>query len=159
MEEHPVAERHSTGHIVVLDGVLGFVVSCFLPYAEVVGAPGGYSVSLYRLLTLGDATLAAAGGFLLLFAGAGTIGLISLAALMKPRAWALLALAAASMVWSLTSIGLLLGAYGFYSSMSVGYWLTAVSIAVVVVGTILVGLSVPARHRRQTSKTLIEEAR
>jgi lysylphosphatidylglycerol synthetase-like protein (DUF2156 family) len=157
MEEHPVAERHSTGHIVVLVGVLGFVVSCFLPYAEVVGAPGGYSVSLYRLLTLGDATLAAAGGFLLLFAGAATIALISLAALMKPRAWAFPALAAASIVWSLTSIGLLLGAFGLYSSMNVGYWLIVVSIAVVVLGTILEGLSVRTRHRRQAPGTLIEE--
>jgi hypothetical protein len=65
MEEHPAIERHTTGYVVALIGVLGFVVSCFLPYAEVVGAPARYSVSLYRLLTLGDATLAAVGGFLL----------------------------------------------------------------------------------------------
>ena len=157
MEEHTAAERHSTGYVVVLIGVLCFVVSCFLPYAEVVGAPGGYSVSLYRLLTLGDTTLAAAGGFLLLFAGAATIALISSAALMRPRAWALPALAAASIVWSLTSIGLLLGAYGFYSSMNVGYWLIVVSIAVVVLGTISAGLSVRARGGRQARGTLIAE--
>jgi hypothetical protein len=154
-EEHPAAESSSLAYAVVLIGVVGFVVSCFLPYAHVVGAPGGYSVSLYRLLTLGDATLAAAGGFLLLFAGAATIALISFVALMRPRAWALPALAAASIVWSLTSIGLLLGAYGFYSSMNVGYWLIVVSIAVVVLGTILVGFSVRARHGRQARGTLM----
>jgi hypothetical protein len=157
MEEHPAAERHSTGYAVVLLGVLGFVVSCFLPYAEVVGAPGGYSVSLYRLLTLGDATLAAAGGFLLLFAGAATIAVISFAALMRPRSGAFPALAAASIVWSLTSIGLVLGAYGFYSSMNVGYWLIVVSIAAVVLGTISVGSSVRARRGRQARGTHLEE--
>jgi hypothetical protein len=150
MEEHPAIERHTTGYVVALIGVLGFVVSCFLPYAEVVGAPARYSVSLYRLLTLGDATLAAVGGFLLLFAGAATIALISFAALVRPRRWPLPALAAASIVWSLTSIGLLLGAYGFYSSPNVGYWLIVVSIAVVVLGTILVGFPVRASHGRRS---------
>jgi hypothetical protein len=150
MEEHPAIERHTTGYVVALIGVLGFVVSCFLPYAEVIGAPGGYSVSLFRLLTLGDSTLAAVGGFLLPFAGAATIALISFAALMRSRAWALPALAAASIVWSLTSIGLLLGAYGFYSSLNVGYWLIVVSIALVVLGTILVGLSIRAGHGRRS---------
>ena len=146
MEEHPAIERHTTGYVVALIGVLGFVVSCFLPYAEVIGAPGGYSVSLFRLLTLGDSALAAVGGVLLPFAGAATIALISFAALMRPHAWALPALAAASIVWSLTSIGLLLGAYGFYPSLNVGYWLIVVSIALVVLGTTLVGLSVRAGH-------------
>jgi hypothetical protein len=150
MEEHSTTERHTTGYVVALVGVLGFAVSCFLPYAEVVGAPARYSVSLYRLLTVGDSTLAAVGGFLLPFAGAATIALISLAALLRSRAWVLPALAAASIVWSLTSIGLLLGAYGFYPSVNVGYWLIVVSIALVVLGTILVGLSVRAGHGRRS---------
>ena len=157
MEGRPAAESPTVGYVVVLIGVLGFVVSCFLPYAEVVGAPRGYSVTLYRLLTLGDAALAAAGGLLVPFAGAGTTALISFAAVMRPREWAFPALAAASIVWSLTSIGLLLGAYGLYSSMKVGYWLIGISIAVVVLGTILVGRSVQARNGRQARGTLIEE--
>jgi hypothetical protein len=158
MEKHPVSERHPTGYVVVLIGVVGFVVSCFLPYAEV-GTPAGYSISLYRLLTLGDSPLAAAGSLLSVFAGAATIALISLAALKKPRDWVFPALAAASIVWSLTLIGLLLSALAFYSSQSVGYWLIVVSIAVVILGTILVGLSVRARHGPQRRRAVMGEAR
>lgn len=157
MEEHPAAERHSTGYVVALMGVLGFVVGCFLPYAEV-GAPAEHSLSLYRLITMRVTALAAAGSHLYLFAGAATIALISLAALKKPRAWAFPALAAASIVWSLTWIGILLGGYGFYSSQNVGYWLMAVSIALVVLGTILVGFAVRARHGRQRTSSVSEQA-
>jgi hypothetical protein len=155
MEEHPSAEWHSMGYVVVLIGVLGYVVSCFLPYGGVAYRPGSSS-SLYRIFTQGDAALAA-GGFLLLFAGATTVTLISFAALMRPGAWAFPALAAASIVWSMTSIGVLLGAQGFYSSMKFGYWLNIVSIAADVVGTVMVGVPVWARHSGRSSEIPIEE--
>jgi hypothetical protein len=129
---------------VVLVGALGFVAGCFLPYAEA-GTP--HSLSLYRLITMRQAAVAVAGSHLYLFAGAAAIALTSIAALKKPRVWAFPALAAASMVWSLTWIGILLGGYGFYSSLNVGFWLMTVSIAVVILGMIVVRLSVRARHR------------
>ena len=145
MEEHQAAESPSTGYVVAMIGALGFVVGCFVPYAEA-GTP--HSLSLYRLITMRQAALAAAGSHFYLFAGATAIALISLAGLRKPGAWVFPALAAAAIVWSLTWIGILLGGYGFYSSMKVGYWLMAVSIAVVVIGTVLVWLSVRGNERR-----------
>ena len=145
MEEHPTTGSPSLGYAVVLIGALGFVVGCFLPYAEV-GAPAEHSPSLYRLLTMREHALAATGSFLYLFTGVAAIALISLAALKQPRAWTPPALGAASIVWSLTWIGILLGGFGFYSSHNVGYWLMAISIAVVILGTIAVGLSVQARQ-------------
>ena len=144
MEERPATESPSLGYALVLIGALGFVVGCFLPYAEV---RRPHSWSLYRLITTREAAAAVAGSYLYLFAGAAAIALISVAALRKPRAWAFPSLASASIVWSLTWIGILLGGYGFYTSVNVGYWLMAVSIAVVVLGTILVGSSVRTRHR------------
>lgn len=57
MEEHPAAESPSAGYVVAMIGALGFVVGCFLPYAEA-GTP--HSLSLYRLITLREAALAAA---------------------------------------------------------------------------------------------------
>jgi hypothetical protein len=159
MEERPAAASHAQGYIVVLIGLLGFAVSCFLPYLEAVG---GGSRSLYQLIIQRDdahsAVLAAVGGLLNLLAGPATIALISLAALKKPRTWVFPALAAVSIVWSLTWVGILLNAYGFFSTTpGVGYWLIAFSIAVVVLGTILVGLSIRARHRRQARGAVIEE--
>lgn len=126
------------GYRVVLVGALGFVVGCFLPYAE---ASTPHSWSLYRLITTGEAPVAVAGGHLYLFAGAAAIALISLAALKEPRAWAFPALSAASIVWSLTWIGILLGGYGFYTSLNVGYWLMLACVCAVIVGTALVWTS------------------
>lgn len=156
MEEHPAAGSPSVRYVVVLIGALGFLVGCFLPYAD--RAPGEDYLSLYRLITVRETSVAATGSHLYLFAGASAIALIALAALKKPRSWAFPALAAASMVWSLTWIGILLGGYGFYSSLNVGHWFMAVGIAVVVRGTISMGLSVRARHRRGTDP-FIEEPR
>jgi hypothetical protein len=145
MEERPAAESPPLGYAVVLIGALGFVVGCFLPYAE---ARTPHSWSLYRLLTTKDEAVAVVGAYLDLFAGAAVIALISLAAMKKPRTWAFPALAAASTVWSLTWIAFFLFGYGFYTSLNSGFWLMAFSVAVVVIGTILVGPSIRPRERR-----------
>src|SRR5262245_34551103 len=72
------AASHPAGYVVVLLGVVGFVVSCFLPFygGPILGA--GESVSLYRLVVDPPIGGGLVGGVLYLFAGAATVGVISL---------------------------------------------------------------------------------
>ena len=77
------------------------------------------------------------GAFLNLFAGVATIALVSLAGLRGHR-WARPALLALSVAWSLTWIGMALGAIQYLESPRVGYWSIVVSIGVVVAGAIVV---------------------
>jgi hypothetical protein len=146
MQARTAAGSSPLGYAVVLIGALGFVVGCFLPYADVGAQAEHSSLSLYRLLSLRESALAATGSFLYLFTGVTAIALISLAALREPRAWTSPALVAASIVWSLTWIGILLGGYGFYTSLNAGYWLMLACVCVVVLGAALVFMS--SRTRR-----------
>jgi uncharacterized membrane protein YbaN (DUF454 family) len=55
MNERPSADSGVVGYVIVLVGVAGFVLSCFLPYTtfEVVVGGGSLasSTSFYRLIT------------------------------------------------------------------------------------------------------------
>ena len=142
------------GYLVALVGALAFVVSCFLRYY----APGTVpmpirSLSLFRLMTsYRESELVSAGAFLNLFAGVATIALVSLAGLRGHR-WARPALLALSVAWSLTWIGMALGATQYLESPRVGYWSILVSIGVALVGSILVWSS-----SRGTSPTALPPA-
>ena len=133
--------RWEVGYLVVLVGVVGFIVSCFLPYLFL-GVTR--SMSLYQLVVragFSQTVVQIIGGFLQLFAGAGTVALIALAGTRHGRhahRWLPFALAAATAAWSLTWIGVLLSQSQIVGSEGVGYWSALVSLGVVIVGTIVV---------------------
>jgi hypothetical protein len=153
MSEHPSAGSGVVGYVIVLVGVAGFVLSSFLPYTSfqaVVGADSSASppLSYYRLVTTtpGGGTLQYVGGLLFLFGGAATVAWVALAGLRHghhERRRTPSILVAVTVAWSLTWIGLLVNASGFYEE-EVGFWFMLVSAGVVIVGTIVVWIS--ARH-------------
>lgn len=150
VHERPSAAPRSAGYVIVLVGVAGFVVSCFLPWAEVIGgnlAPD----SLYRLVVRTEGSFAEQlGGFLYLFAGAATIGLIAIIGVVGGRRWTPVALAAVAVAWSLTWVGTLLYQSGFFTPHRSGYWSLLISVLVVALGTIVVWAS-PRRVRGRSS--------
>jgi len=89
MNERPSAGSGVVGYVIVLVGVAGFVLSCFLPYTTfgvVVGggSPASSTFSFYRLITRntpGGGTLQYVGGLLFLFGGAATVAWVALAGL------------------------------------------------------------------------------
>ena len=94
---------HPAGYVVVLLGVVGFIVSCFLPFyrGTILGASG--SISLYDSIRLpGSSTVEALAGRLYLFAGAGTVGVVALLGIVRYRTWTPHALVSAVAVWTLT---------------------------------------------------------
>ena len=144
-------ERRSSGwvvggYVIVLVGVVGFVVSCFLPYESFQGPAGisfGPTNSYYRLLTTGTGTLQYVAGLLFLFAGAGTVAWVALAGLRHghhTRRQTPSILVAVTVAWSLSWVGILVrSSAGF--RYEVGYWSMLVSVGVVIVGTIVVWVS------------------
>ena len=134
-----------------LVGALAFVGSCFLPYYDPGTLPVPLrSLSLFRLMTSHrESQLVSAGAFLNLFAGVATIALVSLAGLRGHR-WARPALLALSVAWSLTWIGMAVGATQYLESPRVGYWSILVSIGVVVIGGDR-RLDLDRRHRLRQS--------
>jgi hypothetical protein len=139
--------RWEVGYLVALVGVAGFIVSCFLPYLFL-GVTR--SMSLYQLVVragFSQTVVQIVGGFLQLFAGAGTVAWIALAGIRHRRhAHGLLpfALAVATAAWSLTWIGVLLSQSQIVGSEGVGYWSALVSLGVAIVGTIVVWFSTRA---------------
>jgi hypothetical protein len=84
-EADRIAKRRSTrprwgiGYLVVLLGVAGFVLSCFLPYTQFFDQ---VSISYYRLATASrGGTLEYVGGLLLMFGGTATVAWVALAGL------------------------------------------------------------------------------
>jgi hypothetical protein len=148
--------RVRSGYVISLIGALAFVVSCFLPYEEILTAgahgTGSDSVSFYRVLSLGQPTpLTRAGAFLFLFAGAATTAWIAVEGIRRGPRWAPSALFGASIAWSLTWLGLLLNQSRFsdFSTLLAGYWALLVSVGVVAVGAIAVWVSArPGRRPR-----------
>jgi hypothetical protein len=138
--------RWGIGYLVVLLGVAGFVLSCFLPYAQVVDR---LSMSYYELVTMRRLTLQYLGGLLFLFGGAATVASVALAGLRRgrhERRRTPSILVAVTVAWSLSWIGILVSVSGGFG-YEVGYWSMLVSVGVVIVGTILVWVS--ARHATQ----------
>ena len=144
MNERSFAGSGVVGYVVVLVGVAGFIVSCFLPYLFL-GVTR--SMSLYQLVVragFSQTVVQIIGGFLQLFAGAGTVAWIALAGTRHGRhahRWLPFALAAATAAWSLTWIGVLFSQSQIVGSEGVGYWSALLSLVVAIVGTVVVSVS------------------
>jgi hypothetical protein len=160
LEDHPFVEETASrrssalGYLVVLLGVAGFVLGCFLPYTTVpsVGVQGPVTsvpaYSYYRLVTYipGGGTTHYVGELLFLFGGAATLAWVALAGLRQGqhehrRTPSILV--AVTVAWSLSWIGVLVSGWRFFD-YEVGFWLMVVGIGVVIAGTIVVWVS--ARH-------------
>ena len=105
--------RRALGYVIVLVGVAGFVLGCFLPYTSFRSAhsTSEVSISYYRSFTAGKETPQYVAGLLWLFGGAGIVAWIAVAGLRlghHARRQAPSNLVAATLVWSLPWIGALL---------------------------------------------------
>ena len=156
MNERPSAGSGVVGYAIVLVGVAGFVLSCFLPYSRFGPANGlpGSTTSYYDLVTLGRRTLLQyVGGLLFLFGGAATAAWVAFTGLrhgQHERRRMPSVLMAVTVAWSSVWIGLLSSVIsaGFLGAgYEVGYWSMLISVCVVIVGTIFVWVS--ARHATQ----------
>jgi hypothetical protein len=152
MHEPSATAPRSAGYVVVLLGLTGFVVGCFLPYSTALtGAQGSTTVSLYQLVVeSGETFVQTVGGLLYLFAAVATLAVIAVAGL-GGRRWAPVALAAVTVAWSLWELGILLFQSRFVSQSETGYWVLLISILVVAAGAVLVWVSARAALRDRTS--------
>jgi hypothetical protein len=128
------------GYLVVLLGVAGWAVSCFLPLYRAPGIDDA-KTALYRQWARGSIGMKL-DGLLLLFGGVMAVGVISILCLRSTRSWLRGALTGAVIVWSLTSTGFLITpvkeigqftASGWF--LGIGYWCLLASLVCVVVGT------------------------
>jgi hypothetical protein len=153
MNERPSAGSGVVGYVIVLVGVAGFVLSCFLPYTSLGDEP---SISYYQLVTLRRPTLQYMGGLLFLFGGAATVAWVALAGLRhgqherrrKPSI-----LIAVTLAWCSIWIGLLVNVSAGLVGVGyeAGYWSMLVSVGVVIVGTIVVWVSARRATREADS--------
>ena len=156
MNERPSAGSGVVGYAIVLVGVAGFVLSCFLPYSSFGPANGSSesTTSYYEVFTMSRGTLLQyVGGLLFLFGGAATVAWVAFTGLrhgQHERRRMPSVLMAVTVAWSSVWIGLLgsVVSAGFLGAgYEVGYWSMLVSVCVVIVGTIVVWVS--ARHATQ----------
>jgi len=125
VETRPDKGPSVNGYVIVLLGVVGFVVGCFLPYLSGNFLPAEGTISLFRLIWLGAGRpFEQVGGVLYLFAGAATVGVIALLGIGLRRAWTPPALVTGAAAWTLTWIGVLMNQAGF-GPHAVGYWVGA----------------------------------
>jgi hypothetical protein len=82
-----------------------------------------------------------------MFGAIAIIGLAAASGLVRPRGWTAPALVGASIVWSLTWVGSLLGQIGLLDGLKVGFWLLLLSVLVVMTGAALLLLSGGERER------------
>jgi hypothetical protein len=140
----------ATGYVIVLLGVVGFVVGCFLPFLSgVIVSPGEDSVSLIRLIwTPAEGPLEQVGALLNLFAGAATVGVVGLFGVGRQRGWTPRALVAGVAAWTLTWIGVLINTEAAFGPYEVGYWVLLASMGVAIIGTVAVLVSARAHAAR-----------
>jgi hypothetical protein len=141
------------GYAIVLIGAALFVATCFLPYYGYEFAQSG-SVSLYDQVIVARGGGLQLGPKLFLFGGVATVVVVALIGLTRrerPSGRGFLTGAVAA--WSLTWIGSLLQTASLQGSgtigglsLEIGFWLQAVSIGVVVIGTILVATRRTGAH-------------
>lgn len=135
--------RWGIGYLVVLAGAAGFVASCFVPYyGGGVFGPDSETVSLYQQGSLGSDSLGwYLGSLLFLFGGVATVAFLAIAGVTRrgPRTAASM-LAATVVAWSLTWTGLMMreATFGLGITLEWGFWVQALSVGVVVIGTIVV---------------------
>ena len=142
------APSHPAGYLIVLLGVVAFVVSCFLPFYGEPILRAGDDVSLYRLVVDPPIGGGKVGGVLYLFAGAATVGVVSLIGLGRAAAWTPYALVAGVAAWALTWLGILLN-QAELAQHEVGYWTAYASLGLTVVGTIVVWVTSRSRARQE----------
>jgi hypothetical protein len=142
-----------SGYVIVLLGVVGFVVGCFLPYLSgVILAPGEDSASLIRLIwTPAEGPLEQVGALLNLFAGAATVGVVALLGVGRQRGWTPHALVAGVAAWTLTWIGVLVNQEAAFGPYEVGYWVLLASMGVAIIGTVVVWVTANAHARKPTA--------
>ena len=153
MDTRPDGGPPAGGYAIVLLGVVGFVVGCFLPYLSgVIVAPGEDSVSLIRLFWIpAEGPFEQVGALLYLFAGAGTVGVIALWGIGRRRVWTPRALVAGAAAWTLTWIGVLINQEAAFGPYEVGYWVLLASMGVAIIGTVVVWVSARAHVREPTT--------
>jgi hypothetical protein len=139
----------ASGYVIVLLGVVGFVVGCFLPcLSGVILARGEDSASLIRLIwTPAEGPLEQLGALLNLFAGAATVGVVALLGVGRQRGWTPRALVAGVAAWTLTWIGVLMNLEAAFGPYEVGYWVLLASMGVAIIGTVVVWVSARAHAR------------
>jgi hypothetical protein len=151
VETRPDKGPSVNGYVIVLLGVVGFVVGCFLPYLSGNLLPAEGTISLFRLIWLGAGRpFEQVGGVLYLFAGAATVGVIALLGIGLRRAWTPPALVTGAAAWTLTWIGVLMNQAGF-GPHAVGYWVVLTSTGMAIIGTVVVWLSARAHAREPTT--------
>jgi len=146
------------GYLIVLVGAAVFVASCFLPYNGLIIVPdGSRTVSIYeQLVSFGPNDGGSdVGALLFLFGGVATVAVIaSMGATQRGPRPGPASMTAAVAAWSLTWIGLMIREAtfgGFMSSrLEWGFWVQAVSIGVVLVGTIVVMATARQERNRGT---------
>ncbi len=146
MERRETSRASVAGHLVVLLGVAGWVVSCFLPLYRIADFHNA-RVNLYRQVSFGSFGIRL-GAFLYLFGGIAAIGAISIVGLRGIQRWNGAVLAGAVLAWFLASIGTLITLFSAASqfnipraSLAFGYWCLWASVVCVVVGTVMVLIS------------------
>ena len=145
MEPGATPRPSVAGFLVVLVGVAGWVVGCFLPLYHLARFDEA-RITLFRQVSFGSFGTRV-GGILYLFGAISAIGVISILGVLRIRRWLGVLLAGAAIAWSLVSIGVLisigssLGGFNPGASLGIGYWSCWTSIAVVVTGTVLVWIS------------------
>jgi hypothetical protein len=141
--------RSWLGPAIVLAGVAGFIVACFLPFWPTPAPlPQREAISLYRLYVtpapVNNLFLQAA-GFLALFAGVVVVASLAIVHLIRrKRRWTLSALAGAVTVWALTWIAMLLRTWAIGFPREAGYWVLMASTGLVIAGTTVSALTPPA---------------
>jgi hypothetical protein len=141
MEPDRTTRPSVVGYLVVLVGVAGWVVSCFLPLYEIADLEA--RISLYSQITSFGTFGSKLGGLLYLFGGIAAIGVISIFGVLGVRRWISILLAGAVVAWVLTSSGVLISIGGSFgevstsgSSLAMGYWGLWASVVCVIVGTV-----------------------
>lgn len=140
VEPDETTQRPVTGYLIVLVGVSGWVVGCFLPLAKL----GGQTISLYQQTSFGS-IWNDIGGALYLFGGIAAILVISILGVFGMiRAGTRFLLVGAVVAWSLVSIGVLISLAASFvgfnpgARLEVGYWCCWASLIVIVVGSAVV---------------------
>jgi hypothetical protein len=145
MEPRENPRSSVAGYLVVLVGVAGWVVGCFLPLYHIARLEPA-RITLYRQVSFG-ALGTRVGGVLYLFGAVCAIGVVSIAGVLRLRGWTGVLLAGAVTAWFLVSIGVLisigssLGGFNPGATLGIGYWCCWASVVVVVAGTVMVLLS------------------
>jgi hypothetical protein len=138
------------GYLVVLVGVAGWAVGCFLPLYHVPELDDA-RLTLFRQVSFGSFG-ARVGGILYLFGGISAMGVISILGVLRVRSWTGVLLAGAVTTWFLVSIGVLisigsnLGGFTIDASLGIGYWCCWASVIVVVAGTVIVWFAASREH-------------